>query len=301
MNVYNFKIAGFRFRVESDIRIYGLENEKFLRFKKNSTKVDILLRFISIPKEKKYNHVFKKKEKNLLLDCFIYPYKNLDNQFLSHPLVRNCLKKCYDHLDFVSLEVRSSSLSILDFKKSQAHIFIDSKSIENLKNSRMRYSMFAPFLNPFYAIMLHSSAVIIDNSVSIFLASDEGGKTTIAKNYPEETILCDDQIIIRKEGKKYKAYSTPWGKYLNESLNSKVGAFFLLEKSDYFKLIPINKKYIINYLWIESIGNYFILPEKLKKQHFQLLCDLAYSIPAYRLYFPKDSIDKELIKATLIK
>jgi len=302
MKVSNFEIADIIYRIESEVVIKGLQNSHFSKFKViSSTKANIFHRFISLPRVLESFHPLNKEEKRLLSHCFIYPDRNLDNPILSYPLVRDRLRECLRHIDFISLEINSLSLSIFDFAHNRVDTFYTYELKKMLEDSHVSWLVFAQFLSSFSAAMIHSSAVVINNVTALFLAPGSGGKTTVSKLSTGYPVLCDDQVIIRKEGKGFKAHSTPWGMLIDNSLNASLGGFFLLEQAEQFELIPLKPVYILNYFWNEHFAYRFYLPKSVKSQHFQFLYDIACSVPTYRLRFPRNYIDWNAIEKAISK
>ena len=148
--------------------------------------------------------------------------------------------------------------------------------------------------------MIHSSAIILEKKAILFIAPGEGGKTTIVELLQEKyPIITDDQNIIRKEDDKYYCYGTPWGVYTNKSAKAEIGGIFLIEKSDKFKLTPLNSNFIFAFLCREHYANFTYLRDEGRKKYFGLLSDICSKFPVYKLQFPKDYIDPDAIAAVM--
>jgi len=294
--VTNFKIADLIYKVKSDVKIQGLENDRFQKFKVKTKNYDISHCFQNISQNSNSFPPLNKEEKSLLKKCKIFPYfNNIDSPILRFPIIRDRLNDCKKRINEITLEIQASSLLIFDFLHNKIDCFYTNELKSALEKSRIGSFIFAQFLPNFSATMIHSSAVVIDKKTAIFLASDEGGKTTAAKLASGFSILCDDQNIIRKQENKFITHSTPWGLHIDNSIKARVGAFFLLEKSENFKLTPLKPKNLLYYFWNEHLAYYLYLPKYLKSKHFNFLSNLSNQIPVYKLQFSKDYIDWDAI------
>ena len=297
MIITKLNIADLIYKVESDVKIQGLENDRFQKFKVKTKNYDIFHTFQNIPQIPNSFPPLNKEEKNLLKNCNIFPYfNNIDSPILRFPIIRDKLNDCKNRINKIALEIKHSYISIFDFSHNKIDCLYTNELKSVLKNSRMGSFVFAQFLPNFSAVMIHSSTVIIENRAAVFLAPDEGGKTTIAELAPGFPILCDDQVIIRKQENKFITHSTPWGLHIDNSIKAPVGAFFLLEKSENFKLIPLKPKDLLYYFWNEHLAYYLYLPKYLKSKHFNFLFNLSNQAPAYKLQFPKDYVDWDVIR-----
>jgi len=294
--ITDFKIAGLIYKLKSDVKIQGLKNDRFQKFKVKTKNYDIFHTFQNIPQIPDSFPPLNKEEKNLLKNCEIFPYfNNTDSPILRFPIIRDQLNDCKNRINEITLEIKHSYLSIFDFSHNKIDCFYTNELKSVLKNSRMGSFVFAQFLPNFSATMIHSSAVIIENKAAVFLAPDEGGKTTAAELASGFPILCDDQNVIRKQGNKFITHSTPWGLHIDNSIKASVGAFFLLEKGKNFKLTLLKPKDLLYYFWNEHLAYYLYLPKYLKSKHFNFLFNLSNQVPVYKLQFSKDYIDWDAI------
>jgi len=300
--VIDLQIAGITFRIESDISIRGLKSSKLKRFQINSTKPDVYHLYKVIPNNSITLPPLDKNEKLLINHCSCYLQNHLlKSSLFNSYIVRNQLNICLKQIDSITIEIQPNSIVIFNHKSCEIFIFYSQDFGKSLVNFILGPSIFAQFLPIFSAAMIHSSAVVIDKKAAIFLAPDEGGKTTAAKLAPDYPILCDDQNVIRKQENKFFAYATPWGSFKNNPLKAPVGAFFLLEKGGNFKLTQIEPKDILSYLWSEHLPYYFYLPKNFKHHYFNFIYDLSFKIPGYLLTFPKDYIDWDAVDRAMKK
>jgi hypothetical protein len=62
-------------------------------------------------------------------------------------------------------------------------------------------------------VILHACGVVVDGKGILFLGESGAGKSTLARMWNQETgveILSDDRVIVRKQGREFWAYGTPW-------------------------------------------------------------------------------------------
>jgi len=62
-------------------------------------------------------------------------------------------------------------------------------------------------------LILHSCGIAIEDRGIIFLGESGAGKSTIARMWAQENgvdILSDDRVIVRKQGREFRVYGTPW-------------------------------------------------------------------------------------------
>lgn len=141
--------------------------------------------------------------------------------------------------------------------------------------------------------------MVIGNKAAIFHAPDEGGKTTLVSQYDKNKILSDDQVCIKKNNGKIKAYSTPFGQIGNSTLSADVKGIFHLEKSDKFEISSMDKNELIKFLWMEHKFVWFCLPLDLRTAAFNLIVDYCTRHPVYKLKFPKNYVDWDAVESAL--
>lgn len=149
--------------------------------------------------------------------------------------------------------------------------------------------------------MLHSSSSVLNNKAVLFLARDEGGKTTVMKSAVPRDVLSDDQNILKKEDGAFFVHSTPWSTFHNGPRKARLGGLFLLEKANEFSLDRIHPVDMLTYLWAEHVGYTLFLPKKLRVTAFDLLREACRSVPTYRMRFPKDYIDWDAVDRAMEK
>lgn len=196
-----------------------------------------------------------------------------------------------DPSDWVIRIDHEDSSCLLDFDAQRADISVIQSKAPFLRNHIISPHFLAPFLPGFQALMLHASAIVRRGRTAVFLALDEGGKSTAARLSPKGIILGDDQIIVRRNGKGFCVFGTPWGLYSYAGAGAPLSGLFLLKKATTFSLAPLETKQLIPFIWKEIQRPLAILPNPLKKKAFSLVCDLVDTVPTWEMAFPRDFID----------
>ncbi|MEJ2430233.1 MAG: hypothetical protein P8075_15145 [Deltaproteobacteria bacterium] len=62
-------------------------------------------------------------------------------------------------------------------------------------------------------VTLHACGIVIEDRGVLFLGESGTGKSTLARMWDQENdvdILSDDRVIVRKQGREFRVYGTPW-------------------------------------------------------------------------------------------
>ena len=148
-------------------------------------------------------------------------------------------------------------------------------------------------------MLVHAACVVRKNRAALFLAPDEGGKTTVARIADNGIVLGDDRILIKKQGNDIFAHGSPWGTMNDASTSARINAVFLLNKAERFCLQPIDVNQVIEYLWQEHKYDRFFLTNKLKSVVFELIVDLCRQGTVYQMNFAKDYVDWDAVDSAL--
>ena len=96
-------------------------------------------------------------------------------------------------------------------------------------------------------VLIHASSVILEGEGILFCGISGAGKTTLSNLWQKRagvTVLSDDRVIVRKEGKEYFVYGTPWpgeGK-MASSRRAPLKKITFLFKDNENTLVPLEKK-----------------------------------------------------------
>ena len=298
------RIAGITFRTETDVEALFVQNDFYGRFLVNGLKPDVHHRICGIDRKTLTLPPFSKKDKERISRFLCLPDDDLDAPLLRSPLVRDRLASCLSRSEQVGLELYSFSVIIRDHVDRTIEFFYTADGGEALGDPGLEHifrRMFASFLPAFSAVMVHSSGLVRHGRAALFLAPDVGGKTTVVEQSIDGTILCDDQIILRREDDTVMAHGTPWGHLNGVPQAAKVGAFFLLEKAAQFELIPLKAIDAVEYFWKEHLFYRAFLPKNLRLKAFEVITAACHQAPVYLMRFPKDYVDWDAIDAAMVK
>jgi len=296
IHTYDLEIGDRKLRISSDTPRPFLNKKSFALFLSNKNHpVDVECIFSAVAAPSLVLSPPGKKEKEFLSRFVLYPQTGPDSPLLKSPMVRSELRKCLRRQEDISLEMHSESFSIFDFYSKKLMIYYLSSRKKGLESSAVGPGILAPFLPLFGAFMLHSSSSVLNNKAALFLARNEGGKTTVMKSAKPREVLSDDQNIMRKGDSVFFVHSTPWSTFHNGPSKARLGALFLLEKANEFSLSRINPVHMFTYLWAEHTGYTLFMPKKLRVTAFDLLREACQSVPTYRMRFPKEYIDWDAV------
>jgi hypothetical protein len=302
IRTFDFEIGELKFRISSDVAHPFLNKKSFRLFFSNwNHPVDIACTFAGVPSSSLVLSSLKKKDKELLSVFILYPQTGPDSPLMKSPDVRSQVRKCLKRPECVSLEMRSESFSIFDFFHRKLMMFYLSRRKKTLESCAVGPGIFAPFFPLFGGFMLHSSSSVLNDKAALFLAKDEGGKTTVMKNGTAQDVLSDDQNILKKEDGAFFVHSTPWSTFPNGPRKARLGGLFMIEKANEFSLVRIHPVDMLTYLWAEHEGYTLFMPKKLRVAAFDLLREACRSVPTYRMRFPKDYIDWDAVDRAMEK
>jgi hypothetical protein len=160
--------------------------------------------------------------------------------------------------------------------------------------------LFINFLALGRGVEIHAcGAVDFQGGGHLFVGQSTAGKTTIAKLWgcePNNTVLSDDRIILRKMENRIWMYGTPWHgeAMLASPRRAPLTAVYLLEKGQKNELIAQKTSDSVSRLFSCSFPPFYN-PEAL---NFTLgfLEDVVKAVPCYELKFKPDKSVAEFIK-----
>jgi len=324
------RFAGIEFYTESDIQLLGIHSDNINRYLTTGEKADISqyihqfnstdfseppltiselqqLRKCEIPTSLGRGGVqvlpltVINGQEEKYTPYLTYQQGLADLPLLRNPRLRELLFTCLEHAEQVTLILHPLTVEIRDYALHRIDIFFPGLLTEILQNSLAHNGVeriFRIFLPEFDALMVHSSAILRKSKAVFFLAPDEGGKTSMAEQVAVTTVLGDDQVILRKQNDTFMAHSTPWGRIINDPFSAPLGAFFLLQKSRHFDLVPVKPREVIEFLWSEQMNFVKGVPKKLRTGIFDFLHEAVHQVPLYKLQTPLDGVDWDRIDAS---
>lgn len=293
----SFRCAGIGFLLKANsIWPFSLK-DSFQAFRAMNSRPALLFMFNRVPARRTIRSNFSSPQGR---SFSIAALSGIDSPLLAAPQIRNRLPACLKNPKTLALELKQDSVTMIDFAHGRSDFFYYSDSANACSEIGFGPAMLAPFLPSFDALLLHAAAIERRGKAAVFLAADEGGKTTAVRLAPGGTILGDDQVIVRRSRGRFRVHGTPWGLHVDAKLQAPLAGLFLLQKAERFALEPLTARELVPRIWQEIKNPLAILPKPLKEKAFAILCDIAQSVPAWKMAFPKDHIDWNAVDRALV-
>lgn len=187
----------------------------------------------------------------------------------------------YDFVGEPDIKVGISDETIKKLNEESPHLTED--DIEYIYTGAAFYER----LLKFNGIMLHSSAVVVDNEAYLFSAPSGTGKSTHTnlwlQHFKERAyILNDDKPAIREWGGRFYAYGTPWSGKTDLNVNKKVPikAIIFIERSENNFAEKISNQEAAKMLYYQG---YSAMSAECKISFLEFIDKLIRNIPIYRL------------------
>lgn len=305
MFLIKHSIAGISFSTESDFCLPHMAQPNFEPFLSEMTGADICCRFQALDHASSPLGELTENQRERLLATIGFPRKWLERKILDLPLVREKIEGCLAYPDLAHIGLRWGRVIIRNYHSNELDYFYDPENASEFSNGMMaaRYrNLLAPFLPNFSAFMSHGGGIIRNGMAMVFLASDEGGKSSVVKLAVGCPVLSDDQVILRKQdNNEIVAHGTPFAPLSSGMVQAKLGGIFLLEKSDNFSLTPIPIRDAVQFIWKEHMHLWFLMPKALRVKAFNIIVDACAQAKSFRLGFSKDYIDWDVVDAATKK
>ncbi len=138
-------------------------------------------------------------------------------------------------------------------------------------------------------VFLHACGAVLDGRAFVFAGHSGDGKSTLARLLKDEglPILSDERIALRREGRGYRAYGTPWPGEGDEvsSASQPLEALFVLRKAEKHRVVNAPRNVLAGEMIARSIVPYY-LPE-VADAVLTTLARLLSEVPVYRLDFAR--------------
>jgi hypothetical protein len=138
--------------------------------------------------------------------------------------------------------------------------------------------------------LLHAASAIRNQKAFMFAGVSGAGKTTIARLAPPDTTLLTDEIsYIRKDGRRYVAFGTPFTGELDklgQNVCAPIAALYLLEKGPQNHVAPVPSAEAIRALLSNVL--FFAEDQELVRSVFRSACEFVGQVPVYGLTFLPD-------------
>jgi len=169
--------------------------------------------------------------------------------------------------------------------------------LESLRKDFSLFNIFfeialMPILGKNRGFILHASSLVRDNLGYIFTGQEDSGKTTVRKLFPELVCLGDDTAILRKVGKQFFLFSSPF--YQRDykpcaGYKAPVASLFVLAKKADFNRVellvfPENLRAVLSNAYISETKNNIQEKELLSKNCYEF----CLKTKIFALSFKKD-------------
>ena len=152
-------------------------------------------------------------------------------------------------------------------------------------------------------LVLHACGVAIGGRAVLFCGRSGAGKTTLARLFrrvlPAATVLSDDRIVVRRRGRSWRAFGTPWhgsGRFATAG-SAPVAAVAFLEQSRGTRLLPIPVANAAVRLLAQSFPP--LWEREGIARSLRTATAMAAEVPAYLLRFEPDRGAVEAVVAGL--
>lgn len=303
MFLINHRIAGVTYCVKSDVSFARLLRNNYTPFHVDNIPPDVVFRIQALDPNPIYLPPLVETEQDALLKIVDFPHKWIKRLPLRSPDVWKRIEVCLASPELANIFFRMDHVIISNFASNEMDFFYPADERVTFSDPYsmflLRWNMYSTLLINFYALMLHGASVIRNNSALLFLGEDGGGKSTTIELAAGMPILNDDQVVLRKQNDVILAHGTPFGRVTDGPLQAKLGAIFLLEKSPRFSVTPASAFEAVELIWNEQRFLWPMMPKMLKIRAFNLIVDACQQARLFRMQFPKDFIDWDLIDQAL--
>lgn len=180
---------------------------------------------------------------------------------------------------------------------------IDKKGKKGILYSADNIYHLDSFLRMFYSVMLmeknglllHSCAIAKGDKAAVFSGRSNSGKTTTARLFPRPRVLSDEVVALRKSGRTWYAYSTPfWGEMKpgGKSVRKKLKAVYFLKRGRGFRTAGLSRGESVKSLMRNML---FFVKKGAGGLCIDALSELAADIPCRNFYFDIPHINRRCI------
>lgn len=233
-------------------------------------------------------------EKRALLKTVHFPFRWLSNQMFGYTSFREAALKCIDDPAMFHIALNWNRAIVRNYAENIYSLFYPIDKRDELKSllfiARLRSLVGNVFPN-FDSVMIHGASILFGYKAAVFLAPDEGGKSTLIKKSEGKKILSDDHIVLEKRGDEITIHATPFGELTDGPAKGKLAGFFLLEKSENFSIEKIDPEEILQFIWNDQFVKWYQYPKSLRVKIFDIINYASRSTPIYRLKIPRNHID----------
>ncbi len=297
------RFAGVVACTQADVLLPHLVSPPFLGFITESDVPQVRCSIRRIPTERDVCPPLSGWQRDAILRVEGFPEQWLKKPALQVPAVRRQLDRCLGEPEFLRLELRWGRAILFDHARSELHYFYPESLLPRIAGPEMVASyrnLMAPFWPRFSAVMVHAAGLIRRGMAAIFLAPDEGGKSTLVGLCSERGgVLSDDHVVLRAEAGRVRAHGSPCGKVTDGELSADLGAIFILEKAREFSICSIEADEVLSYLMDQHSRLFLSLPKNGRVKAFEVLAGACAQAGTFRLRFPRSFIDWQAVDGAI--
>ena len=215
-------------------------------------------------------------------------YKIADIIFSASPKTEYTINLCKNYLYFGDeKEEVAFSISKEDMERERSYSTMQTFS-DGVIESLALYRKFLEYAINHNTLILHCSALSIDDKAYLFTAPSGTGKSTHAKLWREAfgdrvVMINDDKPVIRLIGDEFFVYGTPWnGKHrLDSNVRVKINGICHLKRGKENSIKNITSKDMLMVLINQTLRPE---TEEMAQNLFSLLDKLLLKVPLFELY-----------------
>jgi hypothetical protein len=297
----NLLIGEIGYLIQSDIEIPYLKEIQFKSFKSRLLDAKIQIEFKQI---KPLDKIVFADTTNLHLVKKSILFRN---SWIANPIFYSSqfweeFGKSSKDPNYIKIELAWNRVLFFDFLLNRFIYFFPSGSrnmfsgFEYQARVRNLVGLGLPGLK---GMLVHGAGINMNDKGALFLAPDEGGKTSTVSLYKNDRILSDDQIVLRFQKNRTYIHGTPFGSLSSASKETELNGIFLIKKAHTFKITKASPNEVLKFIWDEHFFTICFLPKELKKKLFCSLSSMTNKTPSFHLHLAKGYVDWKEIESNL--
>jgi hypothetical protein len=298
-HVSHYQIGGIGIRINSDVRLPTARNRIFDQFLAQGKRIDADFSFTELKRDSLVLNDLDSNEKASLRRTLHFPERWLTNPVFRSPAVRHAIRRMQNNPELSHLSLSWNRMIVRNFARNEFFYFYHSANKSEISNPLFN-ARFRNLIGLSYAnnnrMLLHGAGAITDHGGLLFLAPDEGGKTTLIKKFAPAEILGDDQVVLDRQGEYFHLHSTPFGSMTCGPAKARLKAIFLIKKSRKFQLERSPANEALRLIWSDALSRLTVLPKEFRINIFNMVFELCQQIPCYLMHTPIDSINFDAIE-----
>lgn len=230
-----------------------------------------------------------------------FPKKHIQQSFLDNCCLQGSSENynILDEIEFNSYISNRFSAYAFSQTKKEMRVFMYKLNKPYLNLSVPLMFLLGNFAALQDGLMLHGASGVINGKAFAILGIPEAGKSTSIEMIEHDFLLSDDLLIMRLENNKPILHSTPLGPNTSGVMSASLTTIFFPIKSNAFKLVKLSRLQSIERFYSSQSGYWNKVFKPYRKMYFDRVLKLFDTVQAYDMFFSKDYIDNEAIKACM--